>query len=453
MIGKVKLVVIGGGAAGMSAASRAVRLRPGLEVTVVERDKLVSVARCSLPFYITEKAGAENLQAVDNSVFEEERGINILAETTALSIDRTKRLITVKRKNRREEQLPYDKLILATGAKQKIPNNLNVNLEHPGIVSLRTKCDADKIKSALKAGAKKVAIVGAGSLGLELASLLCDEGLDVTLLEAKENPWEEYSKPISEKIMNELSKSRINFSFNTPVLGLKTDSKQVTLLTDNNELSPDLLILATGYLPSAELAAEAGLKIDDSGAVLTDKLHRTSDFNIFAAGDSATVMCRLTSKPLFFPSGALANKTGYNCGSNTAGINKAFPGTLRSRINMFGDCFFGKTGLDSGLLLMENYDYSEITVEAPVRPGYISSERLVETIFVNNRNGKLLGGQVFGCSDAATELNIITQARSSGCSIEQLENVDFAYTPAASLPYRPLTYAIRKALKVLADNR
>jgi len=445
-----KIAVVGGGPAGLSAASKAKRERPSLEVTVFEKSNFISTSKCGIPYLISGGVKPEDLIRYKPEFFETERDIRIKTNREVLSIERSKGVInTLSTDTGNEESFPYDELILCTGSRPALPNISHLK-QKDNLFSLRsieeaTRClkfiDSRKPKSGI--------IIGCGFYGLELASALSTHGIKITILEGREKPLDKYPVEIQKRLIEEIEKSDLVLKTAVRITEAFGDKEIEYLLTDEGEESADFYFVAAGVEPNSVLADEAGLELSDDRAVIVDQFQRSSEFNILAAGDVSTVRCIITGDYINFPTAALANKTGYFAGLNAAGYKKRFPGTVRTVLSKFNNLRFGSVGLPSSSAGLMGYDIVESTVTAPNRQYYLDNEEIILHLIANRKNAGLLGAQVASYGDITAVIDTLAAALHSGTDVEQLATLDLCYHPAQSNDYSPIHYAARKIIKKL----
>ncbi len=341
----MKILVIGGGAAGMSAASKIKRENKDYNVTVIEKSGFVSYAECGMPYYL---AGFfdkyEDLLHYPLSEFIEKRNINILTNTEAKEINTANKIVTTENKT-----FHYDKLILATGAKPKIPDNFK-NF----VYSLRSMNDAISIKSKM-ARSKNITIAGAGVLGTELFSLLNNK-YQVKLISKHERILPFLDEDIGNTLNEIIKKLNVDIEFDSIPEDFTIDSKGTLVKTTSGTHHSDLVIYTAGISPENIIAENAGIKMNGHNMILTDDYLHTSSEDIFAAGDNVVSRNLVTGNDDYFPLAQVANKMGRTIGLNINADRRKFPGALGTTIiNVFG-YQVGYTGLNEKKAKSMNYN-------------------------------------------------------------------------------------------------
>ncbi len=465
-----KLVVIGGVAAGMSAAARAKRFNPGLEVTVFERSGYVSYSACGLPFYIkgdvTDRA---SLIARTPERFAAD-GIQVCLKHEAVAIDPAGHTVTVRDlATNALHDVAYDRLILAAGAQATRPNVPGANL--PGVFSLRTVEDADAIKTWITIHKPRHAVVvGAGYVGIELAEAICFNGVDVTVIEAQNQVLPALDADLAVALQLRLESLGVHIQLGTTLksfigadlvgdvvarvlsrlgeassadaslhgdtLRVRGDTLRVReVVTDRGSLPADLVLLGGGARPAVDLARVAGIALGATGAVAVDAEQRTNVPDIWAAGAVGETYHRLLGKPIYFPLARAATLQGRVAGVNAAGGSARFPGTLGTSVVKAFGLTVAMTGLTVRQATAAGFDVGQTTVTSTSRAGFMPGSEHIQTRLVfENGSGRLLGAQMVGGDEVAKRLDVVAAALQAGWSAADLAEADLTYTP----PVAPL---------------
>ncbi len=430
--GNRNIVVIGGGAAGMSAASKARRTDPSAMISVVESGSYVSYAECGIPYYIEGIVReASDLLHYPLEEFTSRRKINVITGKRVINIAKGNNCIKIEDGTR----IPYDSLIIATGASPNIPEEFR----HVGrgIRSLESGIIA---KESIN-GKESVTIAGAGILGTELASSLAVSGKKVTLISKYGQVLPALDGEIGKIIDSEVRK-RINVEYNSKILEIERLESGLRIKTDNGMHTSDEVIFATGIKPNSDLAADAGIKIDRRNAILADGRMETSIHGVYAAGDVASVKNRITGNNEMIPLAQVANKTGRVAGANSAGGSMEFPGATGTSLVKIFDYEIGFTGLNEKTARSLGYDFSSTFITAGSRANYYPGKKPVYVkIIYEKKSGRLIGGQVAGTDGAAWRLNTLATAIYGGFTVEDLFYDDLGYTPPFGPVWDPLVIA------------
>jgi NADPH-dependent 2,4-dienoyl-CoA reductase/sulfur reductase-like enzyme len=436
----LRVVVIGGGAAGMAAASRIKRLQPKWDVTVFEASKYVSHAPCGIPFHVAGYVESlDDLCAYDVSFFREDRGIDV--RTGSRVIEAGDGYVIVERRGEVEEH-GWDYLLIATGTR---PAALNADCHDlKGVMCVGSIEDSVYIKERAKK-AKNVIIVGSGYLGIEMADAMLRLHKRVTVIEMGSHPLPEYDVEIGELLRRNMEKL-VEFRGNEKVVEIDGGAGRV--VTDRSTYRGDLIILCMGVVPNVELAAQLGVKIGDTGAIWTDEYLRTTVDGVYAAGDCAETTNIVTGRKDWIPLAAPANKMGYVAGSNISGLDLAYPGSLKSQLTSFLDLEIGKAGLSEKEALREGYDVVSATVISRARAKYIPDGKSITLKMVAERNGRVLGVQAAGVG-VSKRIYGASALLYKGATVEDFFFTDFPFYPPKSPVWDPLVIAARNLFRKL----
>ncbi|MBW2090518.1 MAG: FAD-dependent oxidoreductase, partial [Deltaproteobacteria bacterium] len=337
----LKVVVIGAVALGPKAAVRLKRLVPDAEVTMIDRDALISYGGCGIPYFISgDVSDSEQLMTTsfhmvrDERFFRKAKGVEVLTRTEALFIDRSNKKVRVRSLETGQERvLPYDKLVLATGSR---PNRLDVpGVELNRVFTVSSLGEAMKIKALIAGGGvERAVIVGAGSIGLEMAEAMADLwGIETTVVEIADQVLPGLVGPdLSRMVVAHLQDHEIEVLLSERVARLEGTERVEHVVTDKRMIETDIVVMATGVKPNADLAEEAGLELTDFGAIKVNSRFMTSDPDIYAGGDCVENMSLITERPVYLPLGSLANRQGRIIGTNLSGAVEEFDGVVGSYI-------------------------------------------------------------------------------------------------------------------------
>src|SRR3712207_4024831 len=343
----MRLVILGGVAAGTKAASRARRLDPDLEITVYQEEPEPSISECGLPYLLSGVVGArENLIARTPEKFAE-KDIEVLVRHRVESIDAAGKKLSVRNLSTGEAfDDTYDRLIIATGARAVLPPIPGADLE--GVFKLRFLTDADEIRRYMEERSpKRAAVVGGGYIGLEVAENLCRLGMEVSLIEAEERVALAYGPEVAGRVEEHLEENGVGVYTGAKVDGFGGEGRVESVRFGDGEMAADLVVVGIGAEPRVELAEEAGVEVGGSGAIRVDGHMRTSLPDVWAAGDCVETVNLVSGKPVWVPLGDTANQMGRVAGTNaaTGEDTLGFPGVLGTGIFKVFDLGVGKTGL------------------------------------------------------------------------------------------------------------
>ena len=439
-----QLVCIGGVALGTKAASRFKRLMPDATALILEESAVFSVGACGIPYYISgEVAALDSLRATGNGVvrdeayFRERRKVEVKSLTRAIAIDRKAKTVLVEHVHSKEQQtIPYDTLVLGTGANARVPQIPGADLQG---VTAATKLDqAAFIHAACKSGAvKRAVVVGGGFIGLEMAVALAGSwGIETSLVEFLPQVMAAQLSPaFADMVQHDLELNGVKVYTDEKVEALEGKDGHVRLVrTSKREIETDLVIFAVGFTPNTHLAKEAGLTLDErAGAVLVDAFMRTSDPDIYAGGDCVAVRHSITGKPAYLPLGSLANRQGRVIGDNAAGRSSRFSGVVGNWIVKLFDMTASGVGLNLAQAKAQGFDAISASVEQHDRAHYYPIKTLMSLeLVVESPSGRVLGLQGVSAAGDALKARIdavATLLQYGRPSLEDIANLEVSYTP------------------------
>ncbi len=451
----MKVVVIGGVAAGPKTASRIRRLCDSAEVTVVEKGEFLSYAGCGLPYYISgmvkdqKELMATPVGVVRDSVFfRNVKDVHVMNRTEATVIDRENKAVTIRRENGETEVLDYDKLVLATGANSFIPPIPGVELKN--IFNLKDIHDADAIKDKLaQHKALNAVIVGGGLIGVEVAEAFHEMGCRITLIEFLPHILPMMDPEMAALVEGHFESKGVKIQTGTRVTEFTGTDRVEKVITDQGEFPADIVIMAVGVRPTTKLAVDCGLEIGPTRAIAVDDCMQTSDPDIFAVGDCAEKTNMITGKSCYVPLGSTANKEGRVAANAICGIDDSFPGVLGSAICKIFDFSVARTGLGEKEARDAGYDVVTCQAPAPDKPHFIPTAKpLFLKLIADRKTRKLLGAQATGPGNADRRIDIAVTALSAGMTVDQLANLDLSYAP----PFSPAMDNILAAANILRNK-
>ena len=446
---KKRLVVIGGTAAGLSAASKAKRLNPDLDCTVFEKTGYISYGACGLPYFVGDMIReVDALISVSASDMREKRGIEVLIRHDVVSIDRAKKEVTVHNLETGERSVyGYDYLVIATGAVPIRPDFEGADAD--GVCVLRTVEDGILLKRHAQQS-ESACIIGGGFIGLEISEQLASFGLHVTVFEALPRLLPFLPEAFSRIVADELAAHGIEVLLGTSVSRVATENgKAKAVCTANGHSVPcDTAVLAVGVRPAVALAKEAGLALGVKGSIVVDAQQRTSDPAIFACGDCAQTKHIVTGKAAYVPLGTVANKTGRTAGSIIGGEKASFPGVLGSMATKVFNCFIAATGLSFADAKAFGFDTAETAIEKSDKASYYpgGTPCRINLVF-DRKSGRLLGAQGIGSESIAGKIDTLAACISAEMTVMQVNDLDLVYTPSLAPVYDPVLIAASQAVK------
>jgi NADPH-dependent 2,4-dienoyl-CoA reductase/sulfur reductase-like enzyme/rhodanese-related sulfurtransferase len=438
-----KIVIIGAVALGPKVACRARRVDPAAEVFLIEQNRDFSYGGCGLPFFVS--GDVSDIQALmstsfhmmrDARFFEGAKGVEVRDLTRAMAIDRERRTVKLLHlPTGSEEDLPYDALVLATGASPFKPDIPGLDLQ--GVTTLTNPSEAITVKEALSKGKiGRCVIIGAGPIGLEMAQAVSDLwGVETTVLEIQDQILPGLLDPdLAHMAQLELQEKGVTLRLKEKVLRClgNSDGQVDRVITDRGEIPADLVILSVGVRPNTELARQAGLAIGPTGGIVVNDYLQTSDPNIYAGGDCIEIPHLITGKPCFFPSGSLANRQGRVIGSNVAGGSETFPGVIGSFAIKLFDLSAGRCGLTLNAARQAGFDPEEALVIQADRAHFYPGQELMALRLVADRSTRrILGLSGLGRNGDALmgRLNAVAAGLPFKMTVEDLANLELPYSP------------------------
>jgi NADPH-dependent 2,4-dienoyl-CoA reductase/sulfur reductase-like enzyme/rhodanese-related sulfurtransferase len=441
---KKKIIVIGGSAAGPKAAARAKRLDPNAEVTIIQKAPEMSMASCGYPYFVGGVFNNRNAllstpygEVRDPHFFVNTKGIQARTETEVTAIDPERRTVQCRDlKSGEVDVLPYDKLIIATGAKARKPPVPGIDLD--GVTTLQSMRDADFLRRIRDEGAiKKAVVIGGGLIGIETCEALQLSGIDITVIEMLPQILMFLDWELAKVLENHVRSKAANVITDVKLAGFIGENGKLTAvrLENGTELPCELAVLAIGVAPNTDLAQAAGLEIGDTGGVLVDEYMQTSDPDIYAVGDCVEVVHRITGKKTRAPFGDLANLEGRVAGENAVlGNIVTFPGTFHTGICKVFDFNAGSTGLSESRALQEGYENIVTVINASLdKPEFMGAKLLISKMVVDGTTGRLLGLQCVGPGDVGKQISMAAVALLGKLRVADLVNADLPYAPPFSL--------------------
>lgn len=440
-----RLVIIGGDAAGMSAAAQARRLRPELEIVAFERGPRTSYAACGLPYFVAgEVDDAERLVARTPEEHRR-RGVQVHTGHEVVAIDPTGRTVTVRVVDDGSERIePFDELLVATGGTPVRPPL--PGLDARGVFDLRTIADAVAVRDRLR-GARRAVVVGGGYIGIETAEAFLAQGLEVTLIEAADRPMLSLDPEMSARVSDALREAGVDLRLSTPLRAFEHDEQGVTAaVTDSGAVPAELAVIGLGSRPAIGLATSAGIPVGEAGGIVVDERMHTPLEGIWAAGDCVESRHRVSGAQVVIALGTHANKQGRVAGTNLAGGRATFPGVIGTAITRFRELEIARTGLSSAEAASAGFRATAVEAEGSTRAHYQPGARpAIVRLVVEDGTGRVLGGQVVGGPGAGKRIDTIAMAVWSAMSVSELAQVDLAYAPPFSPVWDPVLLAAGRA--------
>ena len=463
-------VVVGGDAAGLSAASKFRRAAPDREVIVFEKGQWISYAFCGMPYFIEGRVERlENLLSLSPEEADQ-RGIDLRRGHEVLAVDPEAKQVTVEHNGETFAQ-PYSELLVATGGRATLGpfdvqdldgaftlHNMDAAAAIDAYIAdpdeydfarvAGTPVDRDRVgDNASLPAPETAAIIGGGYVGVEMAEALVGRGLDVHLLQRSGHVLPPFGEAVADRVETELAEQGVTVHTNTPVDALVGDREIEAVAFDGSELSVDLAIVGVGIRPNTQLLSETEIELGAGGAIRTDEHGRTNLHDVYAAGDCATARHTVTGEETWVPLGLTANRGGRAIGSTVAGEPSPVGDIAGTAVVKAFDQECGRVGLVTDEAATEaGFDPVRVTITAGSRSGYYpgSSETDV-TLVADRKTERLIGGSIVGPDRAAVRINTLTTALEAEMTVAEVEALDLAYAP----PFSPVWDPILVAAKVL----
>lgn len=447
----MKIIVIGGTASGLSAASKIKRIKPDWEIQVYEKSGFTSYGSCGIPYFvqgIIKKA--ENLVSLTVKDLEEKRNIPTKIHHEVIKLDHDQKKVLVKNLETGEEfEDHYDEIVIATGASAFVPPIKGIDVEN--VFTVRRVEDGIAIRNMAEKSSKGI-ILGGGYIGLEMAEGLRGQGLEVHIVDRNDRFMKTFEMEHSKKVKEELEKEDVHIHMEAAIEEVlsKEGVFYGVKLSDGSVLEGDFLIVASGARPNTKLAEDNGVELGAGRAIKVNYRMETNVEGIWACGDCVSTENILTKKETYIPLAPTANDQGRVCGDNVAGGNSEFKGVLGSQIIKIFDLFLGATGFHFEDALKEGYQAEKITIHHPSIAGYYpGGTRLYMTLIFEKKTGKILGCEMSGDASISGRINTIVAAITMGATVKDLASMDFLYTPAVAPAHDILVIAGREGMKLV----
>jgi NADPH-dependent 2,4-dienoyl-CoA reductase/sulfur reductase-like enzyme len=429
----------------MSAAMQIRRRQPDWSVTVLEGGRFTSYAACGIPYLIAGDVDQlDSLVVVSPEEFRTRRGVDVRTGWEATAIDTGGRRVTARTPDG-EESVGYDRLLVATGAEAILPRWPGADLE--GVTPLRNLVDAQRVLEQLR-GAKRVAIVGAGYVGLEMAEAFGRRDLEVTVIEKQPGVMGGGDLELTELVQRELGAHGVELRLSTTVEGFEGESGHVrALAADAGSIDVDLALISLGVRPRTALAQAAGIALGDTGAIGVDEHQRTSADEVFAAGDCAEAWHRVLERPAFVPLALGANRQGRVAGANMAGDAERFPGVIGSAVTRVFDLVIARCGIDEAEAERAGIAVRSAAARASSRAHYMpDSGQVWVKILFRADDRRVVGATLAGHDPClGKRCDIIGTAITAGMTVEQVADLDLSYAPPFAPVWDPILQAANRA--------
>ncbi|MGK2930212.1 MAG: FAD-dependent oxidoreductase [Acidimicrobiales bacterium] len=447
-----RLLVIGGDAGGMAAASQARRRKPYMDIVALERGNWTSYSACGIPYLVAgDVATPEQLVARTPEEFRDNHRIDVRMGHEAMAIDLSARKVEVHdRARNRTFQLGFDTLHIGTGARPIRPELPGIDL--PLVHGVQTLDDGIRLLDvARRDHCKRVVIVGGGYIGIEMAEAFIRWGAAVTLVESSTQLMRTFDPDMAGPIATALRRHGVDVRLGVRALGFEADGgHQGRVETDAGPIETDLVVLGLGVTPNSGLAGDAGIRLGVRDAIRVDRRQRTSHDGVYAAGDCAESFHRVTGRQIHVALGTVANKQGRVAGINIGGGYASFPGVIGTAVTKVCQLEMARTGLNESEAERGGFAYEAVTIESTTRAGYFPDTKpLSIKLLAEHGSRRVIGAQIVGEEGAAKRIDVLATAITARMSVDDVIDLDLAYAPPFSGVWDAVHIAARKGAEAL----
>ncbi|MBC8630850.1 FAD-dependent oxidoreductase [[Eubacterium] tenue] len=436
----MKVLVIGGVAAGTKTAAKLKRENRDLDVTLITKGENISYAGCGLPYYVGGVIENKSDLIVNTpKSFSDLTQVEVKTGIEALSIDRNEKIVNAINLNNNEEvKFNYDKLVIATGADPVKPPIEGIDLE--GVYYMRTPNDAIAVREVVENdNVKRAVVVGGGFIGLEVAENLHEMGVKTTLVEAMDHIMPGFDDEVCSYVEDELMENGIMVLTEERLISIEGDNKVKKVRTDKRAMKADIIVMAVGIRANTKIASDCGLELETNKTIKVNEYMQTNDEDIYAVGDCVTVKNILSGKPVWSPMGSSANKEGRCVAKTISGEKTPFNGVLGTGIVKLLNLNAARTGLTEKDAKNLGYEVESVIVPIDDKAHYYPDSKMIIIKIIADKNSKrVLGAQIFGEGNVDKQIDIVATAITFNATIGDLQNLDLAYAPPFSTAIHPL---------------
>lgn len=430
----MRIVIVGGVAAGMSAAAKARRIAKEANVVVYEKTDVVSFGACGLPYYVGDFFSDQNNMIARTVEKFREKDIEVNIHCEVMSVDPASKRLQVKNTNTGEVfEDHYDQLMIATGASVVMPPIENMHLEN--VFTLKSMEDGIRLKVAgLSKENKEIVVIGAGYIGVEVVEAMKQLSKNVRLIQLDQRILpDSFDKEITDIMEEELINSGVELHLGERVVAFKGDSKVTEVITDKGAYKADIVVISTGVKPNTAFLEDAGIEMLANGAVVINEFGQTNFEDIYAAGDCATVFHLVREEDVYIPLATTANKIGRVVGENLAGQRNSFQGTLGSAAIKVMNLEAGRTGISESEAIKKGINYKTVFISDKNQTDYYPGQSDIHVKLIYHADTKVvLGGQIIGKKGAVLRVDVLATAIFNKMKTDQLGMLDLCYAPPFS---------------------
>ena len=446
---KKRLVVIGGVAAGLSAASYVKRRDPDIEVLVFEKSPHASYGSCGLPYFIEGLVrDSKELISLSLEVLKGKRNLDVRVMHEVLEINVQERTVKVRNIQACQEfEVQYNWLVISSGASPIFPSFSGINSDR--VFTLKTLEDGIELESfIMKESPKSVAIVGGGYIGIEMAEAFSARGFKVSVVERLPRVLANYDEEISNKVRDKLIEKGVHLIVGSGVKAIETSGKIAKVITASESEEAELVLLGLGVKPNTKLAKSAGVNIGETGAIIVNEKMETNIPGIYACGDCAEAYHLILKRNVWIPLGDTANKQGRIAGANIVGEDISFPGIVGTSATKVFDLEIARTGLGESEAEREGFDVYTTLIESNTRAHYYpGSKSIMIKLITEKVTKKLIGAQAIGGEVVAKRIDLFAMAIWAGMTLDEIAWLDLTYVPPVAPVWDPVLVAAQVGMK------
>ncbi|TGG87835.1 FAD-dependent oxidoreductase [Geotoga petraea] len=428
------LVILGGVAAGTSAAAAAIRENKEKDVVIYQKEPFISYGGCGLPYAITgDVKNVDDVIAFSPEEFEKKKGAKVYTEHEAYDVDFDNKLVYI-RNSKEEIEVSYDKLVISTGASPIIPGFDAIG--NDGVFKMRNPNDDKAILNFIeKKSPKKAVIIGGGFIGVETAEGLLERGLQVDLIEGLDSLMGDIEPELHEDLLAKMEEEKVKVHLNNMVKNIVKKEDGFEVQTNNKSINTDMVIVAIGVRPNTQFLKDSGISMLKNGAIIINEKSETNIKDVYSAGDCASVKHLITGEDTYFPLGTTANKQGKIAGKNVFSTEKdEFKGIIGSFITKFKDLEYTRTGLTLKAAKEKGFDVDSVVIKSISRAGYYTGGgRIKMKMVFDKKTGRILGAHYIG-KEVHARVNTMVSLIYKNSTVFDLLNMDLPYAP----PFSPV---------------
>lgn len=449
----MRFVVIGGDAAGMSAASRAKRNNPEMDVIVLEQGQDVSYSACNIPYNIADPGrNIDDLVVRSATAFRDKQHIDLRTGHRADWIDRAAKTVHGTTAEGAVFAVEYDQLLIATGANPIRPKIGGMGL--PGVFVVKNLEDGRRIKSYLNSRTiRRAVIIGMGYIALEMAEALSERGIQVDMIKPRQGllPW--LDPELSRQVRDHLQEHGVGLYDGRPIERIVEEGDHLQVVSTPLVLDCDMVVVAIGVQPNAELARNAGLELSVGGSISVDHHLRTTDTSIFAAGDCADSYHLVTGEKTWIPLALRANRAGWAVADTVCGKPVGLSGVAGTAVFKVFAMQVARSGLSAGEATAAGFDPVSVQIKSKSRAGIYPGAQPIHVSMVGDRStGRLLGAQMVGIDQVAQRINAVAVALQAQMGVGEFSQGDLAYAPPFGPTWDPLLVAANQLIKKISET-